>query len=326
MGAAAFARRGGRLAGRQAGGDSFVDAPGLPGGQALVEGRRVTVRPGGGQPAGQLIRHDDREQRVTFPQEGPARAEQPARARGRSMAGRDLGQAGQRQGHASRAAQLPPGAQRVGEQRPGRRRRHPGLFQPRIQQQQGQVPLVGATTQQRQAGREPGPGLPVFPPLRREQPEAAEHDAAGYVVPGGFQITETRFEQRARCGGIALQQRGTALVVAKVGVERLPVGVLHLAPHGAGLVEQVTRLRQLSLAGTHAGQQAEAVGQPAVIAGRAEDVDRRFFAAHRLGEVAAPPQLQRRAVQQRGPGETAVVRVRPAQELGVPRTGLLKPA
>lgn len=124
--------------------DRGVDIPGPSLGQAAIECRRVAARLGGGHPGGQVIRHDGVEQGAGRRDQRQACAEQLVGAARCPPPGRDLAEPGQRECHASGTAKLLPGAQRVDEQCPGRRRRCLRLFEAGVQQQQGQVPLVAA--------------------------------------------------------------------------------------------------------------------------------------------------------------------------------------
>jgi len=94
----------------QACGNCPVDRPALPIGHAAVEGRRIAGGTGGGQPARQVIGHDDVEQRVGRREQGLGRAEQLAGAVRLAAAGGGLAQPGERQHHACAAAKLLPGA------------------------------------------------------------------------------------------------------------------------------------------------------------------------------------------------------------------------
>ena len=152
----------------QACGDGLIDRPGLSLGYAAIECHGVADGTGGGQPGGQVIRHDDAEQGASLREQGLGRAEQLASAVRLPAAGHDLAQPGERERHAGGTAKLLPGMQRLGKQRPGRRRRHLRLFEAGVQQQQSQVPQVAALAQQRQTLGEPGLCLGVLTPLRGE--------------------------------------------------------------------------------------------------------------------------------------------------------------
>jgi hypothetical protein len=106
----------------QACGDGLVHRPGLSLGHAAIECRGVAGGTGGGQPGGQVIRHDDAEQGASLREQRLARAEQLASALRLTAAGHDLAQPGERECHAGRTAKLLPGMQRLGKQRPGRSR------------------------------------------------------------------------------------------------------------------------------------------------------------------------------------------------------------
>ena len=74
------------------------------------------------------------------------------------------------------------------------------------------------------------------------------HDGTGHVVAGGVEFTQTCLEVPAGRISVAFGERGTAQLIAQVGIEGLSVDGLGAAPRQPGLFQQRSRLGRPSLA------------------------------------------------------------------------------